>query len=638
MRKLGTSLAISGIALLLPLAAYAQEPAAENVELEPAADATAEPEGAQPTPTDPPPTESGASGGVSFDTGTGASMNADVDSTDVTPTTPATTIPAPASSERNYGGPVTASDEEWQFGYAGYFRAPMRIGIGKRENKQVSVSTGTSVAPSNVTGAIPTQADPTASGVPVTPTRDQSGTTLHSPIIPDDQYLNWQHTDHAHKDWAELFFSYGNSWAKGTVAIQGYNFTDAAFNEMSAQFGISQAYVTIKPYMPWENVRFTLRGGNFWGRYGMAGKYDAGEYDTFLFGRTHAMGEIARVEIDLGDYTLGLEQGFGTKQPDPSVYDTTRFTLLHHEHADLTFNGPIAFTFGLHYLSSWTQSENPEVEPVAAHYLGAVNLGDAYPDGRMDVFGADGRFDFGQFGYLYAGFSRVQTEYAWTVAPAIEVIHSYGGGEYDIGIVGNYLDGYRCRFGLSTDCSNGNGAVNTLEAQYEFSAASLAEASIFGEGRDLVTSIYGMYNQIESDDPDMDGVTRLKFGADLQFDIFPVLAVGLRADHLKPHSDYGSQDFSVISPRLTFRSNWVTHEQIVLQYSRYVYAQRTCQGTTPADITGQLEDQLCVQPASGAVTPAGFGATTQNQDPGRRGAPTYVPDENVIALEASMWW
>ncbi len=628
MRKLRTSLVLSGMAVLLPLAAHAQQPVAEDVTLEPQQPAGTEP--AAPAPEEAPaaeeapapePAQASASAGVSFDTNVGATANAEA----AAPQPAAPAAPASADTSRSYAGPASDAEDEWKFSYYGFFRAPMRLGIGKRENKQVSAANHG-------------LADPTAEGLPVRPSKDQSGTTFHTPIVPDDQHLSWQKTNHSRKDWVELFFKYGNTWASGTASLQAYNVTTGGYNDVDTQLGVNQAFVTITPYMPWENVRFLLRGGSIANKYGMAGKYDAGEYDTYLFGRTAVMGESARVEVDLGDYTLGLEQGIGAKRADPSVYDTTRYTMLHHEHADLSFAGPITFTFGLHYLSSWTQSENPEVQPAAGYVEGELNITDEYPDGKMDVFGAEGRFELGQFGYLYAGFSRVQAKHATTIAPAIEVVHSQGGGHYDIGIVGNYLDSYACRFGLSTKCSDGNGAVNTFLGQYEFTVASLAEASVFGEGRDLTTTLYGMYNTIESDDPEMDGVSRLKFGADLKFDLFPVLVLALRADHLEPHSDYASQQFNIISPRVVFRSNWVTHEQISLQYSRYFYKKRTCEGTTPADIAGTYTDLYCVQPPPGAVTPDGFGAHTQNQDAGNRGAPTYVPDENVVTIDASIWW
>jgi hypothetical protein len=60
-----------------------------------------------------------------------------------------------------------------------------------------------------------------------------SETTLHAPIIPDDQFLSFQSSPHNKRDWAELFLSIGNSWASGTVSIQGYNFAEAAYGSRS---------------------------------------------------------------------------------------------------------------------------------------------------------------------------------------------------------------------------------------------------------------------------------------------------------------------------------------------------------------------------------------------------------------------
>src|SRR5262249_35292845 len=145
---------------------------------------------------------------------------------------------------------------------------------------------------------------------------------------------------------------------------QGFNFTDAAWAEPDAQFGISQGFVTLTPEMPWENVRFWWKVGSFWNKYGTAGKYDAGYYDTFLFGRTHAMGETARIEADMGhvfggapsDLTFGLEHGIGAKRPDPSIYNRAKFTLLNHVHGDVSYQKIV--TIGAHWLSAIAQEED----------------------------------------------------------------------------------------------------------------------------------------------------------------------------------------------------------------------------------------------------------------------------------------
>src|SRR5512135_454946 len=57
-------------------------------------------------------------------------------------------------------GPTPTGPGDWQMGFSGFFRAPMRIGIAKRE------------------GAGP----------------GQSTRNFHQPRIPDDQYLSWLYT------------------------------------------------------------------------------------------------------------------------------------------------------------------------------------------------------------------------------------------------------------------------------------------------------------------------------------------------------------------------------------------------------------------------------------------------------------
>ncbi len=384
------------------------------------------------------------------------------------PTEAAAAAPATAKQDKkektenqamgSVGGPATEADDTWRFGYNGFFRAPMRVGLGSRA---------------------------AAAG--------QSSVTMHAPLVPDDQYLSWQHTKHANRDWAELFLSYGNSWAKGVVAIQGYNFVDSASADWHSNFGIGQGWVEITPYMPVENVRLKIKGGSFWNRYGGAGRYDAGEYDTFIFGRTHAMGETTRLEFDLEGQpiTLAFEHGIGTKKPDPSIYNTARFTLLDHFHAEVVYDQSISF--GLHFLDSWSQSEPPVTGPQPTWvYPGpAVSQyqGSTQPDGSMKIFGAEARFDLPDvFGYLWAGASYISLKDAVTVAPAVEVIHSDGGGEYNMGVTGNYLDSEACRWNsayFGTRCSGGNGSVLTLAGQYEEKLGDILGGSPFGEGQDF---------------------------------------------------------------------------------------------------------------------------------------------------------
>jgi hypothetical protein len=366
----------------------------------------------------------------------------------------------------------------------------------------------------------------------------------------------------------------------------------------------------------YENVRFQAKVGSFWARYGTAGKYDAGKYDTFVFGRTHVLGGTARMEIDVGKLTLWGEEGFGAKQPDPSIYNNARFTLLQHIHGGLGYNKWVDLS--VHHLYSWTQEEDRD---------GSI-LKDV-PNGSLSVVGADIRLRGGMYGELYAGYSHIGADHAITVAPAIEVLHSNGGGEFGLGVTSNYLDG-------PTKQSKGNGSVDSLSLQYDFSVTNLLEnlkkpgSQFWGEGRDLTLSLFTMMNFVSSEDKDADGVMKFKYGADLVFSALPWLAFAARYDRVQPNSKVPEQSFSILSPRLIFRSQWITHEEIFIQYSRYIYNQRTCDDVT--------EPTLCVQPPNAPVLPDGFGATTGNQDPNTRGAPTTRPDLNVIKLQASIWW
>src|SRR5262249_54964486 len=126
------------------------------------------------------------------------------------------------TSQRGPDAPAAASNapSDWGFDYHGYIRAPMRVGMGHKD----------------------------------TVINGESKTTFHRPIIPDDQYLSWQSTPHNKSDWAEAFFTVGNSFAKATIALQSYNFTEATWGYTDTQLGIAQGYVTLYSDLGYENV------------------------------------------------------------------------------------------------------------------------------------------------------------------------------------------------------------------------------------------------------------------------------------------------------------------------------------------------------------------------------------------------
>lgn len=635
-------------ALTAPHVAFAQ--ADDDVDL------AEEPSEAPPAPpAQPEPAASASAGGsVSLGASPTATANSNANTDADTPRV-AERPPAP----RTVGGPDTGGS--WEFGYHGYFRAPMRVGIGTRD-----------VVPEG-----------------------SSATTMHYPVIPDDQYLSWQNTSHNRREWAEMFFSVGNGIASGNLAIQGFQFADASWANPEAIFGIGQGWVEINHDLGFENIRFNAKAGNFWSRYGMAGRYDAGEYDTYLFGRTHVLGASTRVDIDMEDSTIGFEVGYGVNRPNPQMYNRARFTNLAHGH--VFFAPADDIELSAHLLHSWASQEvvphYPKVLPSSdcgspvgaqcpvtpAELEGGIEgsrgvFGTEYPNGTLSVAGLDARIDFGEFGLLYAGYAHTRARNALVVGHAIEHIHSFGGGTFNLGVTDQYLESPFCTKSLAPNesCSNGTGSVNTILAQYEL---GLANFDLFEGNQDLRFKLYGMLNMVNVDpiekerlqatatsagidvnDITQDGTRKLKFGLDTEFFATEWMSAGLRADRLQPNSKVPEQSFTVISPRITFRSAMVTREQITIQYSRYLYAQRECfdadgNVASPADNPFRAGSNyaalnsadlparaFCVQPPPAAVTPDGFGAHTDNQIPGNRGAATLRPDVQVIKIEASMWW
>ena len=78
-----------------------------------------------------------------------------------------------------------------------------------------------------------------------------------------------------------------------------------------------------------------------------------------------------------------------------------------------------------------------------------------------------------------------------------------------------------------------------------------------------------MYNHIDAATAPTD--KKLKFGAEVTYLPLAWFGVGGRYDAVQPDMHDSTANFSVISPRLYFRTDFVTHEQIMVQYSHYFY-------------------------------------------------------------------
>jgi len=463
-------------------------------------------------------------------------------------------------------GTGQASSSEWELSLHGYLRAPMRIGFGKGSSDKF---------PSDV----------------------DRGTKIHSPPqVPDGGYTDWRFTNNLSGPWSELNIGYGNDVASGHVIMGAYNFSEAGYRDLQAQLGISQAFVTLDfPRALGSGGGLTWNVGAFMNSYGAGGRYDAGRYDTYLIGRTHVAGETLTAYYDLtDDLRLNVEHGIGAKlgvperntplvvandplpaylpYPGPVQQGTT---LLHHAHLGVTYKSKV--TLAGHYLTTWNDDTS---EPGTT-------------DGRINVYGADLKLIGGVFGEGYVGFSHVDARNIMRLGQSIELMHSYSG--------------WNMRDNFFPGSTTGTGTIDSVLFQYSYSIATLLRSPevFYGQGPDLVIGAFGAASVIGNDEKNEAGKalkmprTKVKAGGDVTYTMLSWLGASLRYDLVQPNMKDDTQSFSVISPKVILRTGFVTHEQVVVQYSHYFNGKRV----TPSFPTANLD-----------------------------------PDEHVVSVAGSMWW
>jgi len=460
---------------------------------------------------------------------------------------------------------------EWKFDVTGYFRAPLRFSWGPPTT---------------------TNTDPGAMG--------NAGTQIRTPpLVPDANYIDWRYTNSMVGPWTELNFHYGNDRVKATVQIASYNITDSGYRRLESNLGINEAFLSMTyPEFINEDARLTLIAGAYTNRYGAAGRYDAGRYETYLFGRTHVAGETATFDQDVNDWTFEAEESFGGKlEPIPFYGPPLGTGAMIPANQQLPvwepYPGPVPqestfvwsahlgavfkkqFIFGVHYINVFANDNER-----AGSYQGSTGAWDAAsftngalnamsparlpqdPKPSITISGADFKLLGGVLGDGYLGYSHLSATNALYLADAIEVLHSFGGWQLH--------DNY---FGAPGNADPVTGTIDSVEMQYSFSFGQLFHypQAFWGDGPDIVGTIFGMFNKVKAPMNTPYSLNKLKFGTEWTYTPLPWLAVGGRYDVVEPSSKRSEESFSVLSPRIIFKTAFVTHEQVMIQYSRYFY-------------------------------------------------------------------
>lgn len=460
-------------------------------------------------------------------------------------------------------GQTSTVSSDWRFDVHGYILAPLRFGMGERE----------------------------------APRPGQHVDTLHAPPRIPGRPDSFDYTGVILDPWNQLNFSYGNNEVTATVIVAARSVANAeGYYNAPDHIGINDAFLTFHKALS-STTALNLNVGAFANTYGNMGEYDLGRYGTPLLFRVGGVGATARGDFKLNDdLTLTAEagiQGQLNKAPvgvepaswngyaDPNV--GTSFAT--HVHGLAYFKRTVAF--GLHYVHAFVQDDR------------AAPLPDT-PDGSIDVMGADLRFTLGKYGHFYTGLGYTSADTARSVSSVIRVLNAPGGP----GLRDEYL-------GSEGDVT---GSLLSVGAQYDFSWGHYLRmrSGYVGQGPDLVTSVFGILTSVKSEDKTTDatgtklydGTTKFKYGGEATYSFLSWLAASLRYDRVLPHTDDSDYTTAVISPRLIFKSDWGSRDQVVLQYSYWMNGSK---------------------------------ASVFEGDPPRRDA-TIKPDAHTVMLSASMWW
>jgi hypothetical protein len=450
-------------------------------------------------------------------------------------------------------GVKSRTPSDFRFDFHGYLQLPLVVGINERRSAS----------------------------------SQQYTTVFHTPPLAADELHRFEHTSVVPTPWAQLNFSYGNADVVANVIIAAKTVSDAsAYYDPTAQIGINDAFLTFKPRLG-KAVQLELDLGAYANRYGAMGEFDLGQYETPVIARIGGVGETIRARVPLStDLTLLLEHGIAgqfEKAPfgapvagwngftDPNVGSS----YAHHAHAGIAYG---------------------KLAEVALHYVNAFSRDDMatpqQPDGRIDVYGADARLRLPPYGRLYVGFAQTEADAARSVSGVVRVLNTFGGP----GLMREYLG----------PSSGGDGSLTTVGAQYDVSVGEIVRSPepFSGYGPDVVVSAFALMTSVSSDDVDYDGITKVKYGGEVTYGPLAWLAGGLRYDRVMADVDDEPRTHAIISPRIIFRTDFNSQDQVVLQYSRFFYGSKVYVRT-------------------------GYPAY---DDPSR------VPDDDVFSLTARMWW
>ncbi|HVX97994.1 MAG TPA: hypothetical protein VHK47_23970 [Polyangia bacterium] len=443
--------------------------------------------------------------------------------------------------------------DDWVFNFWGYMSAALRVGEGTRLN----------------------------------PTSQQYETTFHTFPRVVDAYGMFNGTNAPQGSWVDLTFEYGNNRVTAHVKMSTWKPTVGSdWVPLGSQNFFQQAYLTYK--LPVGPVNLKWNVGAFQNVYGGLGQYDVGRYNAAIIGNPFGLGETLTLQYDLdARHTLFLEDGFMGrlgKTPfgapavvsiDGAFNPSLPSAWVHHAHAGIARHGVVPLVLGLHYLYNFAQDERDQIDDPRTPFVDEGHR----PDPNLTVLGADFRMIDNYLGNFAVAVSWADAHDA-TLLTGMNYFGAYNGEQ----LTKRYLGPQ----------GGGTGKMLVTGIEYNVALGRLLRypVELSPNGPEVFASFFADFVTIDSKDPDYDGRKMWKAGTEWTWRWLSWLQISARYDHVAPNSKDLAESFDVISPKLLFKSDWLSHETVTLAYTHWFYGAHT-HAEFPNDFTrGQLDSTM----------------------------------------------
>lgn len=460
----------------------------------------------------------------------------------------------PGGTMQPYGVPVEG--KEWTFKWTGYMQASLAYSIDHRR----------------------------------VPAEGQSETVFHTPPATVEDWRAFTNTNSIPGNWIGMKFSYGNDKVTAVVSIDTWNPTrPTTYYQLGSQGFINDTYLLYRPD-PLGPFRVQATVGYFAVDYGMLGQYGNGLYPMSIAGGARGTGESLVVEYDLNDDWVGTVEhgvmgGRTGKAPDDIVAQESNSWAnpalpawwFQHGHVGVIKKGDPEIQIQAHWLTSWSQDDTAgiEIDQPDTRDLDESNV----PDGRMTTYALSLRLKDSIYGFFGVGASITEARNSTVLRGGMV---TYGG------------DGEQLQDMWLGEDTGGTGTLYVAGINHQVSLGKVvAYPTPFpGDGPDLVLTAGAHVATTKTEFEGFDGRLRLKYGVDSLYTFLPWLGVGVRGDMVIPRADDSRETFYVFAPRIQFKSDWTSRENLTLNYVKWFYGERTRNEGTGLRTPDRLDDQM----------------------------------------------